>query len=87
MFHVATAVVSMNFSYSYQLIILQTEKIQLTEGVTQDPRCTVIYEETVTHQAIRFYVLIAILRKVILEYAHIRGQVDERTQKENFGIV
>ena len=87
MFHVATAVVSMNFSYSYQLIILQTEKIQLTEGVTQDPRCTVIYEETVTLQAIRFYALIAILRKVILEYAHIRGQVDERTQKENSRIV
>ena len=59
------------------MIILQTEKIQLTEGVTQDPCCTVIYEETVTLQAIRFCALTVILQKAILEYVRIRDQVDE----------
>ena len=41
----------------------------------------------VTLQAIKYYVVIVILLKAILECAHIRGQADERTQKENSGII
>ena len=48
-----------------------------------EAKCIDIYEERAIHQATKFYALIVILQKVIQEYAHIRGQGNDRSKKEN----